>query len=128
MFYLDEFVEAKTVSPALHSLTDDRRTLSVDKLGKVSKATEKFMCVASYNNKYQSVSKDLKPSTKKRFVTINLGWPTVELETQIIQKESNVSKQIAEKLAKAAKATREMEKAVGRWAVRNGKWRSPGSG
>ncbi|MBI5354891.1 MAG: CbbQ/NirQ/NorQ/GpvN family protein [Candidatus Aenigmarchaeota archaeon] len=101
--YLDEIVEArKDATVVIHSLTDHRRYLPVEKLGETFDAPDNFMMVMSYNPNYQNVTKELKPSTRQRFVTMELGWPTPELETEIISHESGVSKETAEKLVKAA--------------------------
>ena len=82
--YLDEIVEArKDVTVVIHPLTDHRRYLPVEKRGKIFHAPKDFMLVISYNPNYQSVLKELKPSTKQRFVSFNLGWTDEELETAI---------------------------------------------
>jgi nitric oxide reductase NorQ protein len=107
--YLDEVVEArKDVTVVIHPLTDHRRYLPVEKRGKIFRAPEGFMMVISYNPNYQSVLKELKPSTRQRFISINLGWPTEELETQIICRESAVEEKIAERLVKAANRIRNL--------------------
>ena len=86
--YLDEIVEArKDVTVVIHPLTDHRRYIVVEKLGRMFKASENFMLVLSYNPNYQSILKELKPSTRQRFIAINLEWPEPELEIQIVQKE-----------------------------------------
>ena len=93
--YLDEIVEArKDVTVVIHPLTDHRRYLPVEKRGKIFHAPKDFMMVISYNPNYQSVLKELKPSTKQRFVSINLGWPNEELETQIVHQEAGIDEEI----------------------------------
>ena len=58
--YLDEIVEARQdTSVVIHSLTDDRRILSLEKKNEVVKAHDDFQIVISYNPGYQSVLKDL---------------------------------------------------------------------
>jgi len=107
--YLDEIVEArKDVTVVIHPLTDHRRYLPVEKRGKIFHAPEDFMLVISYNPNYQSVLKELKPSTRQRFVSINLGWPQEELETQIVCQESGVDEDTAERLVKAANRIRNL--------------------
>lgn len=98
--YLDEIVEARKDSTVLiHSLTDHRRILPVEKLGIILDAHENFLLVISYNPGYQSVLKDLKTSTRQRFIAIDFDYPDVESESDIIFHESSVDKDIAMELA-----------------------------
>jgi nitric oxide reductase NorQ protein len=107
--YLDEVVEArKDVTVVIHPLTDHRRCLPVEKRGKIFQAPENFMLVISYNPNYQSVLKELKPSTRQRFVSINLGWPKEDLEVRIVSREAGVDEPTAEKLVKAANRIRNL--------------------
>ncbi len=86
--YLDEIVEARTDSTVIiHSLTDHRRKLTVEKKGQEIDAHEDFMLVISYNPGYQTVLKDLKPSTKQRFIAINFDFPPEEVERKILVRE-----------------------------------------
>src|ERR687889_1168091 len=86
--YLDEIVEARTDSTAvIHSLTDHRRKLTVEKKGQEIDAHDDFLLVISYNPGYQTVLKDLKPSTKQRFIAINFDFPSEEVERKIIVNE-----------------------------------------
>ncbi len=86
--YLDEIVEARTDSTVvIHPLTDHRRRLPLEKRGVEIEAHEDFLLVISYNPGYQTVLKDLKPSTKQRFVAIDFQYPSAEIETRIVQKE-----------------------------------------
>ncbi|MBN2535511.1 MAG: CbbQ/NirQ/NorQ/GpvN family protein [Spirochaetales bacterium] len=99
ILYLDEVVEArKDVTTIIHPLTDHRRILPLEALGIQVKAAASFMVVISYNPGYQSIRKNLKPSTKQRFIALNFGYPPPEKESVIIQNEGMVSKEIAEKL------------------------------
>ncbi len=98
--YLDEIVEARKDSTVLiHSLTDHRRILPVEKLGLILDAHENFLLVISYNPGYQSVLKDLKTSTRQRFIAIDFDYPDVESESDIVFHESSVDKAIAMELA-----------------------------
>jgi len=107
--YLDEVVEArKDVTVVIHPLTDHRRYLPVEKLGKMFRAPEGFMMVISYNPNYQSVLKELKPSTRQRFISINLGWPAEDLEVRIVMREAGVDEETAAKLVKAANRIRNL--------------------
>src|SRR5213083_2229446 len=76
MCYLDEIVEArKDTTVLIHALTDHRRILPVEKRSVILKAHENFLLVLSYNPGYQSVLKDLKPSTRQRFVSLEFDYP-----------------------------------------------------
>ena len=98
--YLDEIVEARKDSTVLiHSLTDHRRILPVEKLGTILDAHPNFLLVISYNPGYQNVLKDLKPSTRQRFVAIDFDYPTKEVEAEIIAYESGVEAVMANRLA-----------------------------
>ncbi len=107
--YLDEVVEArKDTTVVIHPLTDHRRYMLVEKLGKIFYAPDDFMLVMSYNPGYQSVLKELKQSTRQRFVSIALGWPGEDLETEIVQQETGVDEDTARKLVKAANKIRNL--------------------
>lgn len=98
--YLDEVVEArKDTTVLIHALTDHRRILPIEKTGELVQADPSFLLVISYNPGYQSVLKDLKPSTRQRFVSLEFDYPSVELETTIIAHESGVEEEVAERLA-----------------------------
>lgn len=89
--YLDEIVEArKDVTVVLHPLTDNRRTLMIDRTGEELAAPPGFMLVASYNPGYQNVLKRLKPSTRQRFVAITFGFPDPETEIAVVARESRL--------------------------------------
>ena len=106
--YLDEIVEARTDSTVvIHSLTDHRRKLTVEKRGLEIEAHEDFMLVISYNPGYQTVLKDLKPSTKQRFIAINFDFPPEDIERKIIINEvPGVAPEIAHQLVAAGRKAR----------------------
>jgi MoxR-like ATPases len=107
--YLDEVVEArKDTTVVIHPLTDHRRYLLVEKLGTMFYAPDDFMLVISYNPGYQSVLKELKQSTRQRFVSIALGWPGEDLETQIVHQETGIEEETARRLVKAANKIRNL--------------------
>ncbi len=107
--YLDEIVEArKDTTVVIHPLTDHRRYLLVEKQGRIHYAPKDFMLVISYNPNYQSVSKELKPSTRQRFVTIDLNWPAEELETRIVRQETGVDQDTATRLVRSANKIRNL--------------------
>ncbi len=98
--YLDEIVEARTDSTVvIHSLTDHRRRLTIEKKGQEIDAHEDFLLVISYNPGYQTVLKDLKPSTKQRFIAINFDFPPEDVERKIVFNEvPGISAELAAKL------------------------------
>jgi nitric oxide reductase NorQ protein len=108
--YLDEIVEArKDTTVVIHPLTDDRRELPVEKLGKLYSAPPGFMLAVSYNPGYQSVLKDLKPSTRQRFVSLSFDYPGAELERDIVMKESGIDEKMAARMVKLATMTRSLK-------------------
>ena len=105
--YLDEVVEArKDTTVVIHPLTDDRRVLPIEKRGQILEASDTFMLAVSYNPGYQTVLKDLKQSTKQRFVTIDFDYPPAGLEEEIVVHESGVDKKTASDLRKIAEKIR----------------------
>ena len=99
--YLDEIVEArKDTTVIVHPLTDHRRSLTIDKLGTVINAADGFLLVVSYNPGYQNALKDLKHSTRQRFVALEFDFPDEETEAQIIAHESGCDLEVAERLAR----------------------------
>lgn len=107
--YLDEIVEArKDTTVVIHPLADDRRQLPIEKLGEILTAPPDFMLSVSYNPGYQSVVKDLKISTRQRFVSISFNYPSPELEQHIVEKEANISASVASKLVKLGRMTRNL--------------------
>ena len=108
--YLDEIVEArKDTMVVIHPLADDRRALPMEKLGMLVEADARFCLAVSYNPGYQSVLKDLKQSTRQRFVALEFSYPTPELERKIVAAESKVDDTMAEQLVKFAHMTRNLK-------------------
>lgn len=108
--YLDEIVEArKDTSVVIHPLCDDRRILPVEKLGELIAAPPEFCLAISYNPGYQSVLKDLKQSTRQRFVALEFGYPEASVEQTIIEKESGVEAKTARLLVKFGHMTRNLK-------------------
>ena len=105
--YLDEIVEARQDTVVvLHSLTDHRRMLSIDKTGEQIQAEPGFQLVISYNPGYQRMLKDLKPSTRQRFVALELGFPPLEQEAAIVEHESGVDRATAHEIVTLAERIR----------------------
>ena len=108
--YLDEVVEARAdTTVVIHPLADHRRELNIERLGESLRAPESFMLVMSYNPGYQSVLKDLKPSTRQRMVGVELGYPEFEHEVSIIRTETNIDEARARDLVKLGNAIRKLD-------------------
>jgi nitric oxide reductase NorQ protein len=105
--YLDEIVEArKDTTVVIHPLSDDRRTLVIEKKGEIVPAHPDFTLVISYNPGYQSVLKDLKQSTRQRFISIEFDYPEAVKETQIVAREGNIDMEIADRLVSLGRKIR----------------------
>lgn len=110
--YLDEVVEARHDSLAiLHSLTDHRRALYLDRAGEVVQAPESFMLVCSYNPAYRSSLKELKPSFRQRFVTLPMWYLPPDREAEVLVAETAVGRPTAHRLVRCATAIRKADKA-----------------
>ncbi len=108
--YLDEVVEARQdTTVVIHPLTDHRRQLPIEKKGELVHCHPDFQLVISYNPGYQSLMKDLKQSTKQRFGAIDFDYPDSDVETEIVQHETSVSREIAEKLVQIAHRARNLK-------------------
>jgi len=108
--YLDEVVEArKDTIVLIHPLTDDRRILPVEKLGILLNAPDDFMLVISYNPGYQSVLKDLKQSTRQRFLSLEFDYPPIEAEMRIVAHEGGVNEPTARDLVKIGEKVRNLK-------------------
>ncbi len=107
--YLDEVVEArKDTTVLIHPLTDHRRILPIEKRGQILESADGFLLVISYNPGYQSALKDLKHSTRQRFISIEFGHPPRDIEARIIEHESGVDRATAEDLAKLGEKVRNL--------------------
>jgi nitric oxide reductase NorQ protein len=108
--YLDEVVEARQDTiVVIHPLTDNRRVLPLEKKGEQLKAHPDFQLVISYNPGYQSIMKDLKPSTKQRFGALDFEYPAQDMETEIVSHESGVDQEVADKLVQIAHRARNLK-------------------
>jgi nitric oxide reductase NorQ protein len=107
--YLDEIVEArKDTTVVIHPLTDDRRTLHIDKKGEMLRAHPDFLLVISYNPGYQSILKDLKQSTRQRFVSFEFDYPEFEKEADIVSHEGGVDMETAKRLVSLGNKIRKL--------------------
>ncbi len=110
LLYLDEIVEARSdITSILHALGDYRRTLYIDKTNESLKAPKEFMLVASFNPGYQQGLKELKPSLRQRFLTIEFDYPVAEVEQDILVHETGIDNKTAGILVKMANKIRKME-------------------
>ncbi len=108
--YLDEVVEARQDTVVvIHSLTDHRRLLPVDKTGELLEAAEGFQLVVSYNPGYQHLLKDFKPSTRQRFVALEFEFPSLDQESGIVAHESGLEYGRAHMLVTLAHRMRKLE-------------------
>lgn len=109
ILYLDEIAEAREdVVVALHPLTDHRRELYLDRINEVVSAKSGFMCVASFNPGYQKGFKELKPSTRQRFVNLVMNYLSPESEAKILAQIVQLPEDMAKKLVKLANKIRGM--------------------
>jgi nitric oxide reductase NorQ protein len=107
--YLDEVVEARQdTTVVIHPLADHRRELPVDRLATTLKAAPGFQLVISYNPGYQSVLKNIKESTRQRFVAIALDFPPAEIETEVVAYEAGIDFENARALVKLGDAIRNL--------------------
>ncbi len=108
--YLDEIVEArKDTTVVIHPLADDRRILPMEKHGELLHAPKEFLLAMSYNPGYQSVLKELKQSTRQRFIAVEFNYPHAVLEKKIIMTETGVAPDVADKLIRLAEMTRNLK-------------------
>ncbi|HMY67523.1 MAG TPA: CbbQ/NirQ/NorQ/GpvN family protein [Leptospiraceae bacterium] len=110
IIYIDEIAEARPDTIViLHSLTDSRRVLFNERTNEEIPAKDSFMLTASFNPEYQGSWKELKPSTRQRFISIQFNYPRPKEETEIILHESGVERKTAEKLVELAGKVRSMK-------------------
>lgn len=108
--YLDEVVEArKDTTVVIHPLCDDRRLLPIEKRGELLAAPPEFCLIVSYNPGYQSVLKDLKQSTRQRFVALEFNYPEPALEAHIVAAEAGIDAELARRLVKFGQMTRNLK-------------------
>src|SRR3982751_5814222 len=107
--YLDEVVEARQDTVVvIHPLTDDRRLLPIERTGELVEAAPGFQVVISYNPGYQHAIKDLKPSTRQRFVALDFDFPPPDLEATIVAHESGVDQDTADALVRLGQRVRRL--------------------
>lgn len=109
ILYLDEIAEAREdVIVILHSLTDHRRELHIDRLNERLRAPDRFMLIVSFNPGYQKGLKELKPSTRQRFIGLSFDYPPADIEREIIQSETHIDGGVAKRLVTLAQKIRNL--------------------
>lgn len=107
ILYLDEVAEAREdVIVVLHPLSDHRRALYLDRHDETIVAPPSFMLVASFNPGYRRGPKDLKPSTRQRFVALALDYPDEAVEIEIVTRETGIDVTLAKRLVAVARKIR----------------------
>jgi len=114
MIVLDEFVEArKDAQVLIHAPTDDRRSISFPKTGEVIYLPDELMVLTCYNPGYQIKTKTLKPSTRQRFITLQMDYPDAKKEQKILVEKTGIDEEIAKKLVSFANEIRKKAKGDG---------------
>lgn len=109
ILYLDEIAEARADAlVVIHSLSDHRRELFLDRTGETLRAPDEFMLIVSYNPGYQRSMRELKPSMRQRFVALGFGYPPEALEAEIVAGESGVEKATAQRLVQIGRKIRHL--------------------
>lgn len=107
--YLDEFMEARAdTTVLLHPLADTRRVLSLERHGELLHAHRNFQLIVSYNPGYQGLLREMKPSTRQRFVALSFDYPEPPIESGIVQREGMAAPDLAEQLVRLAIRTRRL--------------------
>lgn len=110
ILYLDEIAEAREdVVVVIHPLTDHRRQVWVDKIDEVVRAPDEFMFVCSYNPGYQRKIKELKPSTRQRFLAVSFDYPQPAIEAEIVEREAQIDAATARRLVDVGGRVRKLE-------------------
>lgn len=110
ILYVDEVAEARSdVVVVLHPLTDHRRRLFVERRDEELVAPDGFMLVVSFNPGYQHSLKELKPSTRQRFVGLSFDYPAPDLEAEILVGETGCGGGVAKRLVALAGKVRAID-------------------
>lgn len=109
ILYLDEVAEAREdVIVVLHPLSDHRRELYVDRHDETIAAAPGFHLVASFNPGYRRGPKEVKPSTRQRFVALSFDYPEPAVEAEIVARESGLDPGVAKRLVAVARKIRSL--------------------
>lgn len=110
ILYLDEVAEAREdVLVVLHALSDHRRTLFLDRHDETVPAAPGFLLTASFNPGYRRGPKELKPSTRQRFLCLAFDYPAEAVEAEIVQVESGAEAALSRRLVAYAGKVRRLE-------------------
>jgi len=110
ILYLDEVAEARPdVVVVIHPLTDHRRELMIDRRDERVQAASGFMLVVSFNPGYQRGLKELKPSTRQRFVGLRFSYPKPDVEQEVLVGETGASPDLARRLVGLAHKLRSLD-------------------
>jgi nitric oxide reductase NorQ protein len=110
ILYLDEVIEARSdVLVVIHALSDHRRRLFLERHDEVLQAKPEFMLVISFNPGYTRGLKELKPSTRQRFVAIDMVWPDSQNELKILEGETGIDQNTGKKLCTLAQKLRSLD-------------------
>ncbi len=110
VLYLDEVAEAREdVIVVVHPLSDHRRQLFLDRRDEQIEAPAEFMLVVSFNPGYRRGLKELKPSTRQRFVALSFGYPAPEVEAEIVRAETGLEAALARKLVALGTKVRSLD-------------------
>ena len=109
ILYLDEIAEARSDTVVvIHSLSDYRRELFIDRTGERLKAPPEFMMVVSFNPNYQKSMREMKTSTRQRFVAHTFGHPQEAIETKILTGETGIDPNMAKRLVQVGNKIRNL--------------------
>lgn len=107
--YLDEIAEARPDAlVVIHSLSDHRREIYLDRTGESLAAAPEFMLIVSYNPGYQRSMRELKPSTRQRFVALSFGYPAEDQEIEIVGQESGAERNVSKRIVQIARKIRNL--------------------
>jgi nitric oxide reductase NorQ protein len=110
VLYLDEIAEAREdVIVVLHPLSDHRRELHLDRRDESLSAPPSFTLVVSFNPGYRKALKELKPSTRQRFVALQFDYPPAEVEAEVVAREAGIEGSVARRLVTVAHKLRALD-------------------
>lgn len=108
--YLDELAEARPDAlVVVHPLADTRRMLPLERRGELLQAHPDFLLVASCNPGDGAVGRQLKPSTRQRFVTLAFDVPPPAQEAAVLVAETAIPPELAGRLVALAARTRRLQ-------------------
>jgi len=110
ILYLDEIAEAREdVVVVLHPLADHRRELYLDRQDELVSAGPEFMLVVSFNPGYRKGLRELKPSTRQRFLGLTFDYPEAAVEIEVVAHESGLDPKAAKRLVTFGRKVRALE-------------------